>query len=81
MPEDVIRDLTREVSDLRGDIRALTARIDERLDSGGRRMDDYEGRLRVLEAARWRAAGAYALISLAVSGVVASLLVWALSRH
>ncbi len=82
MPESGISLLAvyDKVSSIDTKVEALMARVDERLQSGADKIDDHENRLRGLEQARWRAAGAYALISFATSGVVASLLVWALSR-
>ena len=37
--------------------------VGQRLDSGSEKMRDYEGRLRLLEQARWKAAGADARMS------------------
>jgi hypothetical protein len=78
--DDVVRDLIREVSDLRGDIRALTARIDERLDSGGKQIEDHEDRLRLLEQWRWKMAGGAAIAGALAGGGASALIEWAVSR-
>jgi hypothetical protein len=38
-----------QVAQMRADLHAHTARVDERLASGQRRMEDHEGRVRLLE--------------------------------
>jgi hypothetical protein len=55
--------------------------VGDRLDSGSERMKDYEGRLRLLEQARWKAAGAAAAAGTATGGTAGALLSWLLARH
>jgi hypothetical protein len=55
--------------------------VGQRLDSGGRKMDDFEGRVRLLEQARWKAAGMSATVGTLAGGAAGSLLSWLLTRH
>ena len=55
--------------------------VGQRLDSGGRKMDDFEGRLRLLEQARWKAAGAAAAAGMVTGGATGTLLSWLLTGH
>lgn len=75
---DDITQLTREVSDLRGDVRALIARVDEQLSQGADTMKDHESRLRELERNGARAIGAAVTLGTAAGGVAGTLLghVW-----
>ena len=80
-----------QVSQMRGDLSTLTATVDARFDTGSRKLDDHEGRLRTLEAAvperlelrvtalerlAWKLIGAFAAINLCA--VVAE---WYLGLH
>jgi uncharacterized membrane protein len=80
-----------QVSQMRGDLGTLTARVDERLASGQLTMTDHEARLRALEVAvpdrlevrvtalerlAWKLIGAFAAIN-----VVAVVAEWLLTRH
>jgi hypothetical protein len=53
----------------------------ERLDSGSKKMRDQEGRIRLLEQAKWKAAGAAAVVSTVTGGAAGALLSWLLERH
>lgn len=55
--------------------------VGERLDSGSTRMGDHETRIRALEQARWKAAGAAAMVSTVTGGAAGALLSWLLTRH
>lgn len=81
MGDDATRDLIHEVSELRGDVRALTARIDVQLVHGAKKMDDLEARMRVLEQARWRAAGMVSALGALSGGGAATLVTYVLSHH
>ena len=58
----------------------LSTRIDGRLNEGERTMTDHEGRLRALERFRFTLVGG-AIVGGSLSGAVAALLVFALTRH
>jgi hypothetical protein len=58
----------------------LTARVDERLGSGQRKMEDHEKRIRAIERFRFTLVGA-AMATSAVSSTIGALVVWALSHH
>ncbi len=88
------RDTERQLGGLALQVATLVAEwrgVGERLDSGGKKMDDYESRLRTLEAAipdrlelrvtalerlAWKLIGAFAAVNL--GAVVAE---WLLTRH
>ena len=74
----------RQIGDLAVSVATLVAEwrgVGARLDSGGRRMNDIEARTRVLEHARWRAAGAASLAGTVAGGATGSLLAWLLAAH
>jgi hypothetical protein len=78
------RDTEKQLGGLALQVATLVAEwrgVGERLDSGSDRMRDFETRLRVLEHARWRAAGAYAAVSTVTGGAAGALLSWLLARH
>ena len=64
-----------QVARLRGEVGALTARVDERLDNGQRKMDDHEKRIRALEKLAWKLIGAFAAVN--AVAVLAEWLLWA----
>jgi len=64
-----------QVAQLRGEVGALTARVDERLDSGAKKMDDHEKRIRSLEKLAWKLIGAFAAVNAAA--VLVEWLLWA----
>ena len=77
------RDTERQVGGLALQVATLVAEwrgVGERLDSGSEKMRDFEARLRVLEAFRWKMLGGSALAGALAGGGVASLIEWALSR-
>ena len=55
--------------------------VGQRLDSGSEKMRDYEGRLRLLEQARWKAAGAAGAVGALAGGSTGALLAWLLAGH
>lgn len=85
-----------QVSQMRGDLSVHSARVDERLDNGQRKLDDHETRMRAIEEAlptaldarltalerfRWGAAGAATLGGALSGGGIATLLTYLLSHH
>jgi hypothetical protein len=75
------RDVYDRIAAVDTKVETLIARMDERLDHGSRKLDDHEGRLRLLEQAKWKSAGAAAAVGTVTGGVAGSLLSWLLSRH
>lgn len=86
----------RTLSQLSGDVRALTARVDTQLDHGARRMaemaadiDDLGKRLGAVEAAGQRRSGAVSVVTLLVSLLIgvagsstaAAIVTYLLTRH
>jgi hypothetical protein len=91
MPEDRFEITLRDVYDAQQaengqlmsigtQLATLTARVDERLGSGARKMEDHEGRVRSLEQFKFKLIGA-AVAASAVSSTIGALVVWALSHH
>ena len=70
-----------KVASVDSKVGALTARVDEQLAHGQRKMDDHETRIRLLEQAKWRAAGAAGTVGALAGGAAGSLLSWMLTRH
>lgn len=54
--------------------------VGQRLDSGTKKMDDFEARFRVLEQFRWRIAGAATAAGF-TSGAIGALVSWIVTRH
>ena len=78
------RDTEKQLSGLALQVATLVAEwhgVVVRLESGGKKMDDFEGRLRVLEHARWKATGAAAAVGTVTGGATGTLLSYLLSRH
>lgn len=78
-----IADLYRELTGLRADVaRALTRIevIDSRNADADKAHADYESRLRVLEAFRWKLAGMAIVISV-ICGLASGYLAWLLERR
>ena len=75
------QDIYDRIADVDVKVEKLIARVDERLDHGGRKLDDHEARLRLLEQAKWRAAGAAGSVGALAGGAAGSLLSWLLARH
>jgi hypothetical protein len=91
MPEDRFEITLRDVYDAQQaengqlmsigtQLATLTARVDERLGSGARKMEDHEKRIRAIERFRFTLVGA-AMATSAVSSTIGALVVWALSHH
>jgi hypothetical protein len=91
MPEDRFEITLRDVYDAQQaengqlmsigtQLATLTARVDERLGSGARKMEDHESRVRSLEQFKFKLVGA-AVAASAVSSAIGALVVWALSHH
>lgn len=81
---DAQRATEKQVGDLAVSVATLVAEwrgVGSRLDSGGKKMDDFETRLRLLEQAKWKAAGAAAVVSAVTGGGAGALLSWLLTRH
>lgn len=75
------RDAEKQLAGLALQVATLVAEwrgVGQRLDSGGKKMEDMEGRLRLLERARAQATGAAAVIGAACGGVAGTVLahVW-----
>lgn len=64
-----------KVSTVENKIDTHIARVDERLDSGGRQIADHEKRIRWLEQAKWKATGAASVAGM-VAGTVASTIIY-----
>ena len=78
------RDTEKQLGGLALQVATLVAEwrgVGDRLDSGGKKMDDFENRIRVLERARWRAAGMAAAVSTVTGGAGGAFLSWLLARH
>lgn len=70
---DAQQETTGQIGALATQLAVHTATVAERLDSGRRRFDDQEKRLRALEQFRWKAAGMAAFAGL-LAGAAGSLL-------
>lgn len=78
------RDTEKQLGGLALQVATLVAEwrgVGERLDSGNEKMRDYESRLRILEQAKWKAAGAASLAGTIAGGTTGALLSWLLTRH
>ena len=81
---DAQRATERQLGDLAVSVATLVAEwrgVGQRLDSGSEKMGDHETRLRMLEQAKWRAAGAVTLAGTIGGGGAGAFLSWLLSRH
>ena len=81
---DAQRATERQLGDLAVSVATLVAEwrgVGTRLDSGTKKMDDFEARLRLLERARWKAAGMAAAVSTVAGGAGGAFLSWLLARH
>lgn len=77
MTEPGNREIYDRVAAVGAKIDAYMARVDERLDHGSRQIADHEARIRLLEQARWKAAGAATL----AGGAAGAVLSWLLEHH
>jgi len=75
--EPTQRDIYDRIAAVDNKLDAYIARSDERLDHGSRELGDHEARIRLLEQAKWKAAGAAAAMG-TIAGAVVS---WLLERH
>ncbi len=78
------RDTEKQLGGLALQVATLVAEwrgVGERLDSGTVKMGDHETRIRLLEQAKWRAAGAAAPAGTLAGGAAGSFLSWLLTRH
>ena len=78
------RDTEKQLGGLALQVATLVAEwrgVGERLDSGSVKMNDFESRLRLLEQAKWKAAGASAAVSTITGGGAGALLSWLLTKH
>lgn len=78
------RDTEKQLGGLALQVATLVAEwrgVGERLDSGSLKMNDIEARVRLLEQAKWKAAGGTAVVSTITGGGAGALLSWLLTRH
>ena len=78
------RDTEKQLGGLALQVATLVAEwrnVGGRLDSGTIKMNDHETRIRALEQAKWRAAGAAGSLGALAGGATGSLLSWLLARH
>lgn len=75
------QDIYDRIADVDNKLTELSATVREQLRQGADTFRDHETRLRLLEQAKWRAAGAAGSVGALAGGAAGSLLSWLLARH
>lgn len=81
MAEPTQRDIYDRIAAVDNKLDAYIARVDERLSNGSHQIGDHETRLRLLEQAKWKAAGVASATGTVAGGAAGALLSWLLTRH
>lgn len=80
---EAVRGTEQQIGGLATQVATLVAEwrsVGQQLDSGSKKMGDFETRLRLLEQFRWRIAGAAATTGF-VGGAISALVTWLVTRH